>query len=134
MFQASSQERIQEILHAPFDIRTHKETFINYLEIIIKPDGTPEYAVPSHMLKLVEVYGKPWEDVYEEFLQERTGLDGIDWLCLKTGCISVWQCGIQGLPNNAQLATLERLHDAGLYTGLLHPSSEVRISVEPPHF
>lgn len=133
MFQEPTQERIQEVLHAPFNIRTHKETFINYLEIIIKPDGTPEYAVPSHMLKLAEVYGKPWEDVYEEFLQQRTGLDGIDWLCLKTGCISVWQYRIQGLPNDAQLATLQRLHDAGLYTGLLHPSSEVHISLDSSH-
>lgn len=119
MFQAPSQERIQEVLQAPFDIHTHKETFINYLEIIIKPDGTPEYAVPSHMRKLAEVYGKPWEAVYEEFLQERTGLDGIDWLCLKTGCISVWQHSIQGLPNDAQLATLQKLREAGLYKGYL---------------
>lgn len=123
MFKPPTQERIQEVLHAPFDVRTHKETFINYLEIIIKPDGTPEYAVPSHMMKLAEIYGKPQEDVYEEFLQERTGLDDIDWLCLKTGCISVWQYRIQGLPNDAQLATLQRLHDAGLYTRLLRPSS-----------
>lgn len=134
MFQTSSQERIQEVLHAPFDIRTHKETFINYLEIIIKPDGTPEYAVPSHMRKLAEVYGKSWEDVYEEFLQERTGLDGIDWLCLKTRCISVWQHRIQGLPNDAQLTTLKRLYDAGLYTGLPYPSIDAGISVEPAHF
>ena len=134
MFQTPSQERIQEVLHAPFDIRTHKETFINYLEIIIKPDGTPEYAVPSHMRKLADVYGKPWEDVYEEFLQERTGLDGIDWLCLKTRCISVWQYRIQGLPNDAQLTTLKRLSDAGLYTGLPYPSIDAGISVEPAHF
>ena len=130
MFKAPSQERIQEVLNAPFDIRTHKETFIDYLEIIIKPDGTPEYAVPSHMRKLAEVYGKPWEDVYEEFMQERTGLDGIDWLCLKTGCISVWQYCIQGVPNAAQLATLKQLHDEGLYTGLPYPGSEVNISVK----
>lgn len=134
MFQTPSLERMQEVLHSPFDIATHKSTFINYLEIIIRQDGTPEYAVPSHMRKLAEVYGKPWEDVYEEFLQERTGLDGIDWLCLKTRCISVWHYRIQGLPNDAQLATLRRLHDAGLYIGLLHPSSEVHISVKPPHF
>lgn len=117
MFQAPSQERIQEVLHAPFDIRTHKETFINYLEIIIKPDGTPEYAVPSHMMKLASVYGKCMDDVYEEYMQDQSGLDGIDWLCLKTDCISVWQDRIQGVPNSAQKVTLQQLHDEGLYNG-----------------
>lgn len=134
MFQAPAQERIQEVLNAPFDICTHKETFIDYLEIIIKPDGTPEYAVPSHMQKLAEVYGKPWDVVCEEYIQERTGLDGIDWLCLKTGCISVWQHSIQGLPNDAQKTTLQKLHEAGLYKGLPYPSSEVHISVDSAHF
>lgn len=134
MFQAPSQERIQEVLRAPFDIRTHKETFIEYLEIIIKPDGTPEYAVPSHMMKLASVYGKCMDDIYEEYMQDQSGLDGIDWLCSKTGCVSVWTDRVQGLPNAAQLATLRRLHDAELYTGLMHPSSEVHISVESAHF
>lgn len=46
----------QEILQAPFDIETHKKTFIDYLEVIIRPDGTVEYAVPSHMYKLMSVY------------------------------------------------------------------------------
>lgn len=122
-------EEQQRILHAPFDIETHRHTFIDYLEIIIKPDGTPEYAVPSHMLKLVAVYGKSMDDVYEEYLQAQSGLDGIDWLCSKTRCVSVWSDHIQGLLNAAQLATLERLHDAGLYTGLLHPSSEINTRV-----
>lgn len=133
MFQAPSQDRIQEVLHAPFDIRTHKETFIDYLELIVKPDGTPEYAIPSHMRKLAEVYGKPWEDVYEEFLQERTGLDGIDWLCLKTGCISVWQNRIQGVPNDAQLGTLRQLQTAGLYTGYGIAAAGFPISVDVPN-
>ena len=127
-------EEQQRILHAPFDIETHRHTFIDYLEIIIKPDGTPEYAVPSHMLKLVSIYSKCLDKVYEEYLQAQSGLDAIDWLCLKTGCISVWQYHIQGLPNDAQRATLQRLHDAGLYTGLLHPSSEIDIRVQPDRF
>lgn len=133
MFQAPSQKRIQEVLHAPFDIRTHKETFIDYLEIIIKPDGTPEYAVPSHMMKLASIYDKCMEDVYDEYMQDQSGLDGIDWLCLKTGCISVWQNHIQGVPNGAQLATLRQLQDAGLYTGYGITAARFPISVDSSH-
>ena len=46
----------QEILHGPFNIETHKKTFIDYLEVIIRPDGIVEYAVPSHMYKLMSVF------------------------------------------------------------------------------
>lgn len=130
MFKNPSFERQQEVLHSPFDIHTHEETFVNYLEIIIKPDGTPEYAVPSHMMKLAQIYGKGMDDVYEDYVQEQSGLDAVDWLCNKTGCVSVWIDHIRGLPNAAQKATLQQLHDAGLYKGLLYPSSEVSIGVD----
>ena len=130
MFRNPPFERQQEVLHSPFDIHTHEETFVNYLEIIIKPDGTPEYAVPSHMLKLASIYGKCMDEVYGEYVQDQSGLDGIDWLCSKTGCVAVWVDHLQGLPNAAQKATLQQLHDAGLYLGLPYPSSEVNIGVD----
>ena len=41
-----------EILHSPFDMKTHKENFINYLEVIILENGTIEYAIPSHIKNL----------------------------------------------------------------------------------
>lgn len=133
MFQMPSHERMQEVLHSPFDIRTHKSTFIDYLELIIRPDGTPEYATPSHMIKLAEIYGKCMDDIYEEYYQAQLGQDGIDYLCAKTGCIAVWNNLVQGIPNAAQTSTLLKLHDEGLYTGLLHPSSEVHISPDSSH-
>lgn len=111
-------EEQQRVLHSPFDIRTHKSTFINYLELIIRPNGTPEYAVPSHMMKLAAIYGKPMDDIYEECVQSQCGLDGIDYLCQKTGCIAVWEDHIQGIPNAAQTSTLRKLNVEGLYTGL----------------
>ena len=46
----------QDVLHAPFDLEIHKKTFIDYLEVIIRPDGTVEYAVPSHLYKLMSVF------------------------------------------------------------------------------
>lgn len=130
MFQTPSQERMQEVLHSPFDVATHKSTFINYLELIIRPDGTPEYATPSHMMKLAEIYGKCMDDIYEEYYQSQLGQDGIDYLCAKTGCIAVWNNRVQGIPNEAQTSTLLKLRDEGLYTGLPYPSSEVIIGVD----
>jgi len=130
MFQMPSDERMQEVLHSPFDIRTHKSTFVNYLELIIRPDGTPEYATPSHMMKLAEIYGKSMDDIYEEYYQAQLGQDGIDYLCAKTGCIAVWDNRVQGIPNEAQTSTLLKLRDEGLYTGLPYPSSEVQLTVD----
>lgn len=123
-------ERQQEVLHSPFDIRTHKATFINYLELIIRPDGTPEYATPSHLMKLAAIYGKYLDDIYEECVQSPCGLDGIDYLCRQTGCIAVWEDHIEGIPNDAQTATLRKLIAEGLYKGLPYLSSELNISVD----
>ena len=30
----------QKVLHSPFDIETHKNTFVSYLEVVISPEGT----------------------------------------------------------------------------------------------
>ena len=46
----------EKVLHSSFNVKTHKETFINYLEAIINPNGIIEYAVPSHMEKVYEKY------------------------------------------------------------------------------
>ena len=40
-------------LNSEFDIEQHKQTFINYLEILIEADGHVVYAVPSHIEKAV---------------------------------------------------------------------------------
>lgn len=44
------------VLHSPFDIKVHKQTFINYLEVVISPEGVVEYAVPSHVEKLLQIF------------------------------------------------------------------------------
>ena len=115
-----------EILHAPFDIETHKKTFIDYLEVIIRLDGTVEYAVPSHMYKLMSVYenGKySVEQINDMFVQDMMGLSPIEWLCKKTGCISVWNKGYEGLANKQQTDTLKKLKAEGLYQGkILEPT------------
>ena len=45
----------QQILHSPFNIETHKKTFINYLEVVILENGIIEYAIPSHQEKLISI-------------------------------------------------------------------------------
>ena len=118
-------EEQQRVLHSPFDVETHKKTFINYLEVIIRKDGTIEYAVPSHMIKLQRIYGKTMDEVFEEYQHQHENepydvavlLDPVEWLCKKTGCISVWECGYAGMINDAQRKSLQLLHDNDLYLG-----------------
>ena len=38
-------------IYCDFDIEKHKQTYINYLEVMILRDGTIVYAVPSHQMK-----------------------------------------------------------------------------------
>ena len=40
-------------VYSDFDIHKHKQTFRDYLEVIIDADGHIMYAVPSHQEKLI---------------------------------------------------------------------------------
>lgn len=112
-------DNAQEVLAGPFDISIHKKTFIHYLEVIIKPDGTVEYAVPSHMMKLASIYGKPMDQIFEEYQNDHSGMDPHEWLCNKTKCISVWVEGYTGKANPDQKRALWFLHYNGLYEGVI---------------
>ena len=116
----------QKILHHPFDINVHKQNFVNYLEVIITSDGTVEYAVPSHMQKLAEVYGKSMDDIFEEYQNASNDVkmtmldmitDPLKWLCAQTGAIAVWTDGYSGEANKAQKNKLKTLKLNGLYRG-----------------
>lgn len=115
-FKNPSFEEAQRILHSEFDIETHRQNFINYLEIVIYPDGKIEYAIPSHVLKLTQIYGKSSDEVFEEYMKEGIGIEPATWLCNKTGCLSVWNNGYTGTPNPWQYQALQKLAKAGLYT------------------
>lgn len=118
-----------EILQQPFDLTTHATHFINYLEVIIREDGTIEYAVPSHSKKLEEIanikYGK---DKFIEMIRDPDAFyDYMQWLCDKTKCVSVWNDGCIKPKEitEAQIKTLETLKntyythipDMALYRG-----------------
>lgn len=109
-----------DVLHSPFDVNVHKKTFICYLEVIIRPDGTIEYAVPSHMMKLTEIYGKTSEEMFEDYYASGTVgtiLDPVEWICKQTGCISVWTDGYSGHANAIQKRALLMLKNNGVYGG-----------------
>lgn len=109
----------QEVLHSPFSIEEHKNTFIHYLEVIIHPDGFIEYAVPSHVMKLRDIAKMTSESMFEEWYESgaiRTS-EPTEWLCEKTGCISVWEKGYMGKANEKQREVLQLLKDHDLYEG-----------------
>lgn len=112
------------VLHSPFDIKVHKLTFINYLEVVISPEGIVEYAVPSHVEKLLQVYMEKNAIVDRAValnnLLKLCGLFSyIEALSKVTGYISVWNDAyITGCkPTQQQLNKLKTLKLNGLYRG-----------------
>lgn len=108
----------QAVLQRPFDIDTHKKTFINYLEVIIRGDGTIEYAVPSHQEKLIrigcEMTGLTRGEFYAKCPPEYF-FDVLSWLCWITNCVAVWNNHSVGMMNPLQADALHKLQEAGLY-------------------
>lgn len=42
-------------IYSDFDMECHKNTFTNYLEVVIGENGKIMYAVPSHQEKLIKL-------------------------------------------------------------------------------
>lgn len=102
------------VLYQPFDIETHAKEFINYLEVIIKPDGTIEYAIPSHQRKLEEIARSNYEDFDEKVNYLDYCSDYLQWLCDITNCVSVWNegCVKPAMITNEQIESLKKLKEA----------------------
>lgn len=116
-----SEMKSEYSVSSDFDINKHKNTFINYLEVIIHPDGSVHYAVPSHQEYLIKYICKQ-DGITREELEDSTPVeyycDFMRWLCMQSGCISVWNkflCLDQ--MTDAQRATLEVLKKEDLYKG-----------------
>jgi len=111
-----------EILRGKFDVQTHADNFISYLEVIVRCDGTIEYAVPSHQQKLEaiarEIYGN---EKFEQMLQTPESYDYLQWLCNITQCVSVWDnfCVKPLSYNKEQRASLKLLNES-VYTRAPH--------------
>ena len=126
-WEAPSHKRMQEVLHGPFDIETHKQTFVSYLEVVISPEGVVEYATPSHTDKLIEILAKQkgikdFDEAEKYVWQTCINNDiciPIKYLTGVTGYISVWfDHYVSGdPPTKQQLTKLQELFKEGVYIG-----------------
>jgi hypothetical protein len=110
----------QSILRSPFNIETHKITFINYLEIVILEDGTVMYAVPSHQEKLISLACEKLNVTREELNElcpKEYYFDFMTWLCKISGCVALWNSHRIGTANEQQLETIKQLAEEELYHG-----------------
>lgn len=121
-------------LHSDFNIQLHKETFVNYLEVLILEDGTIVYAVPSHQLKGEEIAAKRLGLSISEFRDacpREAMFDYLPWIASQANCVFVWNSDIvYSKINRKQFASLKTLKLNGLYKGLL-PAVDATDTVEP---
>lgn len=108
-------------VYSKFDLKKHKATFVNYLEVIIGPDGVVQYAVPSHQEMLIKIacvkLGITRQEL-NDMCPQQWYFDFVRWLCKITGCISVWNEFVIGYEFNAKhIETLRRLKTDGVYRG-----------------
>lgn len=109
----------QAILRSPFDFDVHKKTFINYLEVMIDPDGVIHYAVPSHQEFLIRAACERHNvtrDELNDLCPREYYFDFMTWLWMMTDIIAVWGQGqVIGTPNAKQTEALEQLVKHGLF-------------------
>lgn len=127
-----------KVLQGPFDPDVHAETFHNYLEVVIDPEGNVSYANPSHLKALERVwceahnrYDDPadernLDDLYAHMPNDASPLQ---WLMDHTGYVCVWTDRIESANwdwspkreytgvNGAQATSLQTLADRELYRG-----------------
>lgn len=111
-----------KILRGKFDIETHKKTFVNYLEVVIREDGTVEYAVPSHQEKLIRIAMDRLKVTKQELYNlcpPEYYFDVVKWQCMVSRCVAVWDDFYIGTPNEMQQRALQELKSNGLYRGEL---------------
>lgn len=89
-------ETQHRVLHSPFDLETHKATFVNYTEVVIDPEGTIHYAVPSHTCFLENYCCKMYHISRSELsarVPREYWCDMNAFLMKMSGCMLVWNCG-----------------------------------------
>lgn len=103
------------ILHEDFDFQTHADNFFDYLEVIIRPNGKIEYAVPSHQIKLEDVYIELFSEseFQRNMMCDEAFRDYLQWLVDSTCCCCVWDdfCVKPKNITKAQLQSLKKLAD-----------------------
>ena len=92
-------------LHSRFGINKHKETFINYCEVIIEPSGDICYAIPSHVMYLEKYGSRIYSETVEEFANrcpDNMYYNYIQWLVDATRCICCWPRGYMSCKNTTE--------------------------------
>lgn len=111
-------------VYSPFDFQKHKETFKNYLEVVIDENGVVMYAVPSHTKKLEllaqQKLGFSNTREVSDACPKSMYCDYVRWLCDVSGAVAVWDgfCVYHTI-NRKQMAALRKLKMMGLYQGVL---------------
>lgn len=111
-------------IYCDFDIEKHKQTYINYLEVLILENGKIVYAIPSHKMKAEQLCCEKLNVSKSELneLSKNHIWDYMEWLLTTCKAIAVWNnfymCGYDGI-NKKQMAKLKKLKLNGLYKGKL---------------
>ena len=110
-------------VYCDFDLEKHKETYVNYLEVMIDKDGKIMYAVPSHQEKAIamacEAKGINRAEL-EKICPKEYYFDFLTWLLMQSGAMAVWNQYYQCYNvTREQYASLRRLKLAGVYKGTL---------------
>lgn len=120
-------------VYSKFDIQKHKETFVNYLEVVIDVDGEIHYAVPSHQEFATSLACKKLNVSREELINMCPAdywLDYTTWLCSISNCVLVWDRNIMYTSINLkQISKLKILKLNGLYHGNIPKALEGQPSI-----
>lgn len=114
-------------VYSQFDLEKHKQTYTDYLEVLIDEDGTIMYAVPSHQQKGIALACARLNVSREQLdalcPREYWG-DYMRWLCMIAKVVFVWNDSCVAVnPTIKQIGALRRLKMAGVYTGSI-PQTE----------
>ena len=98
-------------------IAQHKHK--NYCEIVISPDGDIEYAIPSHLYKLIDL-SKESKDELDKMMPNRAA--PLNWLCEHTKYAVCW-FDYFILPkeySETQVSTIKGLINASIMSDDIH--------------
>lgn len=113
-----------EFYDLPFDITRHKSIPHLSLEVMIAPDGTISYALPSHQEFLIAeaMVRNGWtrQELMDACPKEYYG-NFMNWLIPQSGgFVPVWDVGVLEYPlTKKQVGALRQLKMAGLYRGFI---------------
>ena len=108
-------EEMQEVLASDFSIKIHKETFIDYLEVMVDESGKIFYAIPSHQEWLIKKLMESKHMTREQVYASVTAQNALQEMCEMSHCIALWNDLCIGKPNAAQKKSIDSLRDACLF-------------------